>query len=270
MSALYEGGDEIDEAPGEHVPDAVVEEAAEAVESLLRDNAAVCYLRQLQVHFERRYYYWVTSRAVRELVRVGRLRLEVERLNPDSGPNIHFVSVPSVRYRRRIIDRKLDLLRRLSDDALNHACGRQAEILFSRALMLRGFAVVAENARAYRGQEWRLTGHDLDFILERDGVGFGCEIKNRFEYMEGDEIDIKVDMGQLLGIVPLFIVRAAPKTFIWRVAQRGGFTKVYVSRIFPMGHEELVADVRRELPGLDVDCPRDLQATIFHFSCQMA
>jgi hypothetical protein len=222
VSALYENGDELDEALGEPVPEAVVREAAMEVESLLRSKPAIFYVRELQVHFKRRYYHWVTSRAVNELVRVGRLRLEIHRLHPDSGPNIHFVSAPAVRYRRRTIDRKIELLRRLSDDALNHACGRQAEILFSRALMLRGFVVVAENARAYRGREWRKTGHDLDFILERDGIGFGCEIKNRFEYMEGDELAIKVEICEHLGLVPLFVVRAAPKTFIWRVAQRGG------------------------------------------------
>lgn len=175
----------------------------------------VFYLRQIQLLFEKQSYHWVTSRALQELVESRAVRQELRPLQATGEGQINFLFHPSARYTRRLIVRKVGLIRRFSQEALGRACGRQAEMLFSRTLMTKGFRFVAENARAYRGVEWSRTGHDLDFIVERDGVGYGCEVKNRFEYIDSDEMRTKILMCQHLGIRPPFIVRGAPNSYIY-------------------------------------------------------
>ncbi len=57
-------------------------------------------------------------------------------------------------------------------------------------------------------------------------------------------------------------MRAAPKSYIEEIRRAGGFTKVFQTHIFPFGTEHFVQEIRQELPGLPVDCPRDLPNTI--------
>jgi len=37
---------------------------------------------------------------------------------------------------------------------------------------------VARKVRTWNKKKWEKSGHDLDFVLERDGIAYGCEIKN--------------------------------------------------------------------------------------------
>jgi hypothetical protein len=244
-------------------PDSAVVRAMPMILEFFRERPTeVFYLRQVQAHFERPFYHWVTARAVKELVDVRAIKQEARPLQATGEGQVNFLYYPTARYTRRLIQRKLDLIRAFSDESLGRACGRQAEILFSRTLMAKGFRLVEENARAYKGAVWTESGHDLDFIVERDGVGYGCEVKNRFEYIDPVEMRSKVRMCLRLGLRPLFIVRASPKSYIEEARLVGGFTKVFVARIFPFGHMSMVNAIRSELPGLPVDSPRDLPGSI--------
>lgn len=258
------GDDIIEDIPEEASArwDPKVEEAVPVLEAHFQAQRQVFYLRQLQVMFEKKFFHWITAKAVRQLVAADRVKLEVQPLLPLGAGVVNFLFHPSVRYWRRDVNRKLGLIRRFSTEDVGRACGRQAEILFSRVLMMKGFTFVAENARAYGGQEWTETGHDLDFIFARDGIAYGCEIKNRFEYIERDELEIKMAMCHTLGLRPLFIVRAAPGSYIHTVQLAPGFTKVFVSHIYPFGYMDLVKAIKAEFDGMPVDSPRDLPATI--------
>jgi hypothetical protein len=72
---------------------------------------------------------------------------------------------------------------------------------------------VAEKVKEYNGKKWEKTGHDLDFIFKRDGVEYGCEIKNTLGYIGKEELEIKLEMCAFWGIRPLFIMRHSPKTY---------------------------------------------------------
>jgi len=246
--------------------DPVIDEARSAVEGYVkRDLTTVYYLKQLQVIFERKFYHWITAKAIGELVAERRLRdsfVPLRAVAGEENAKVRFIFHPKNRYTKRIIQRKIALIRRFSTEPIGRACGRQAEILFSRALLSKGFRQVAESARRYQDSEWTESGHDLDFILERDGLAYGCEIKNRFEYITRDEMRIKIRMCRHLGLIPLFIMRAAAKSYIEEIRQAGGFTKIFETHIFPYGTEDLVQEIRQEFPGLPVDSPRDLPNTI--------
>ena len=44
------------------------------------------------------------------------------------------------------------------------------------------FMPMASKVKEYNGKKWVKTGHDLDFVFKRDGIDYGCEIKNTLGY----------------------------------------------------------------------------------------
>ena len=131
--------------------------------------------------------------------------------------------------------------------------------------MKYGFKFIGQNTKEYSGRFWTTTGHDLDYIFEADGLAYGCEIKNRFEYITREELRIKIRLCHYLGITPLFIVRWAPKSYINEVAASGrGFTLLFETHMYPPGQEDLIAEIRSEFEGLPVDCPKDIPGSILN------
>lgn len=61
---------------------------------------------------------------------------------------------------------------------------------------------------------------------------------------------------------PFFILRQAPKSYIYEVVEAGGFVKIFDMHIFPYGTRALIEEIRAKLPGLPVDSPHDLPDTI--------
>ena len=85
-------------------------------------------------------------------------------------------------------------MRGFSTPEFGRALGQQGEILFDAALPTKGFLPRAWNTRAWNDREWTETAHNFDRIFERDGVGYGAEIKNTLVYIPSDELDIKLRM----------------------------------------------------------------------------
>ncbi|MFQ5882263.1 MAG: hypothetical protein ACE5I9_07295, partial [Candidatus Methylomirabilales bacterium] len=145
------------------------------------------------------------------------------------------------------------------------AMGHHAEMLFTAAFATVGFIPTAENVREYKGSKWVETGHNLDRIFERDGVAYGTEIKNTLEYIEREELEIKLRMCEKLVVKPLFIIRMAPKSYIEMVRQAGGFSLIFKWQLYPFGQEGLARRVRERF-GLPVGCPQAIgQGTVGRF-----
>jgi hypothetical protein len=255
------------EEPQEYPRDEVIDEAKAAIERFFKgteQRETVFYIMQLEVIFENDFYHWITYKAIDELVYERRLRDELQPLHKEhQQAKVRFIFHPSCRSTKRQIKRKLDLIRRFSAEDVSRGCGRYAEILFSRGLMISGFKFIAENTRQYQNRKWDATTHDLDYIFERDERAYGCEIKNRFEYMRSDEIALKIQICRHLGLIPLFIVRAAAKSYVntvWTTSK--GFTLIFQTHIYTEGHRDLVERIKQEFKGLPVDCPKDLPGSI--------
>jgi hypothetical protein len=88
----------------------------------------------------------------------------------------------------------------------------------------------------------------------------GAEIKNRLGYIPREEFEAKLLMCGYLGLVPLFIARMMPRTYIEQVRQAGGFSLLMKYQFYPISHRELAHQVKNELQ-LPVDCPARLQDT---------
>ncbi len=68
--------------------------------------------------------------------------------------------------------------------------------LHGEFMVLEGFArcqfvMRGRNTREFAGKSWSESGHNLDFIFERDGRAYGIEVKNTLGYMDYEEFQIK-------------------------------------------------------------------------------
>jgi hypothetical protein len=223
----------------------------------------VYYLKQLEVLFEKKYFHWITYNVVKFLKDSGHLNLakEVHKDNKET----HFYFHPSNRYPKRKIKERVRLIEDFSRDEVSLSCGRRAEDLFCLGFAKQGFKILGEKVREWGGMIWKKTEHDLDYVFEKDGVCYGCEIKNTFEYIDKKELDIKIEMCEELRLKPLFIMRWAPKSYINEVYNKGGFSLLYEMKIFDISQKRLVEDIRRLLK-VAVDCPKAIgEGTINRF-----
>ena len=148
VAQMDEGPDDYWEDTGDHryESDRYKEDAKETIRSLFQESPdAVFYLRQLEVKLEKKFFHWVTARAVRELLEVGFLGTTEEALR--GATRIHFLFRRAHRYHRRQVSEALAIVREYSQPEIARACGLQAETLFLNALAGEGFVVKGRNTR---------------------------------------------------------------------------------------------------------------------------
>src|ERR1700722_3057202 len=224
---------------------------------------AVFYETQLCVHFEKEFFHWVTARALKHLREANKIGSDLQELSGKTNLRLYF------HKRNRYWKRRAAEIRRLvlefSDQTFTNALGAQGELLVDAALPRIGFLPMADTVRSWNGVTWPETNHDLDRVFAKDGVAYGTEIKNRLSYIPQDELDAKLGMCATLGLVPLFVARMMPKTYIEQVRLAGGFCWIMKYQFYPLAHRTLANQVRTEL-ALPVDCPARFQdATLQRF-----
>lgn len=116
--------------------DIKIDEARAELTGFFNENTeGVFYLKQVEVFFERKFYHWITAKAVNELIEDGFLRTEEVPLG--EGARVKFVFNKKLRYFKRPISKCMELIREYSDPVIAIACGRQAEVLLFNALTRR-------------------------------------------------------------------------------------------------------------------------------------
>jgi hypothetical protein len=229
-------------------------EAQQEIKELYeKDKESVFYIRQLQVKFEKKYYHWITNNAIIGLYNIGYLK--DLRIPKSKGTSTRFFIHKSNRYARRPINRIEKIIEEYSQDHITRSCGHRAEDLFCKALAMRGFMPTATKVREYNGKAWERTGHDLDFVFEKDGIKYGCEIKNTLGYIEKEELEIKLGMCAHFRIKPLFIMRYSPKSYNKMIYERGGFALIFETQIYELSQEKLVQKLK-DILGLPVICSK--------------
>jgi len=145
--------------------------------------------KQIEVLFETKYFHWVTDRAVNMLLKEGFLK-EVKT----TKPNAKFVYRHDVRYIKREIKKREKILLHYSDPIITKAIGDYAEMLLSFLFRIKGFKIAGCNTNEYKGVRWEESDNNLDFILEKDNISYGVEVKNTLSYLEKNEFEIKIRM----------------------------------------------------------------------------
>ncbi len=228
-----------------------------------RKPEAVFNESQLTVQFENDFFHWVTVRALKDLRESEMVGSDLQELTPKVPLRFYFHKRNRYWKRRASEIRKLILT--YSDQSFTNALGVQGEMLIDAGLPRVGFLPMGANVRSWNGKTWPTTKHDLDRVFTRDGLNYGCEIKNRLGYIPRDEFAVKLLMCRDMGLIPLFVARMMPRTYIEEVRKEGGFCLLMKFQFYPVSHRALAALVRNEM-GLPVDCPTQLaDATLSRF-----
>ena|ERR1017187_52146 len=147
---------------------------------------AVFYGRQIEVIFEKKYFHWITHKALKELTNEGVIATEL-RITPSSNKLRLYWSKRN-RYPKRAAAAVVEQIEAHSNPEMTGAIGHHAETLFAVAAAREGFRVHGPAIRTFQGKTWDETEHDLDWIFERDGIGWGVEIKNTWAYIDREEM----------------------------------------------------------------------------------
>lgn len=252
-----ENNDDPEKESAEYRRDAYVDIAKRDLLKFFKENSSsVFYQRQLLVIFEKEYFHWITGRALGELVE-ERVLAATECPLPETG-SIMFYRSPNYRYWKRAANQIIKLVSQFSTSSFARALGAHGETMFDAALPRCGFMPTAQKVRRYGEVVWTETGHDLDRVFVRDGIAYGTEIKNTLSYIDKEELEVKVRMCKHLKLVPLFIVRMAPKSYVRLVEEDGGFTLIFKYQLYPFGQKAFADEVRAQL-RLPTDSPTRIE-----------
>jgi hypothetical protein len=229
---------------------------AELLDFFRERSEEVFFSRQLEVLFEDRYFHWITNRALRNLIADGHLKSEWRNLQ--SGNGVRLLWDKSFRYYKRSATEIISLVEEYSHPNVTSALGLHGEMM-----VLSGFAEIefvqkGRNINIYGSNQWEESEHNLDFVFERDGIGYGVEVKNTLGYIDKKELDIKVKLCAHLRLKPVFVVRMIPRVWISELSEIGGFALIMKYQLYHWTHKELADRISKRL-GLPVDAPRKLQ-----------
>jgi hypothetical protein len=244
-----------DEDPGEEQVDPKVEDVKPKILEVLR-KVSVATDRELKVRLEKSYFPWVVGRALGILIGEG----EVQKVGYPGRRAIRrsevgaFYTLKEVEYNsiKDLIKRK-----KAVSEAIVSALGGgssasdHVEDLFLDAFRRLDFKFHGRDVSKFQGREVsHVRGKEasnVDFVLERDKVAYGIDVKNwiRYEWDYRDEIASKVDVAQQLGVVPFIIARYADKDIMWKgVIKKGGMVYRYNSLLLPSFYRSLAVKAR--------------------------
>ena len=79
--------------------------------------------------------------------------------------------------------------------------------MLDAAVATTGFRIVQKKVKEVDGRVWTETNHDLDRLLERDGIRYGVEVKNQLGYIDQTELKVKLGMCRHFRVCPMFVAR---------------------------------------------------------------
>ncbi len=208
----------------------------------LCDSDSPYHRKQIEVLFEDRYRHWLVDRVINNLLEEGFLKGEVRKW---VNMPIKFIYRYNLRRIKRKINGRVKLIQLYSNPLITKAIGDYAEMLFEFMFRIHNFKIVGRNINKYKGVKWKKTNHNLDFIIEKDNIAYGVEVKNTLPYMERDEFGIKLEMCEDLGLIPLFTLRSAPGKQFDEINKADGFILRFKTQMYPPGQEKLVKDIWR-------------------------
>jgi hypothetical protein len=216
--------------------DEYFEAAKEAIEGLIAEHRVVTE-RELKVRLEDKFFPWLTKRALDDLVESGRVVPQGLSGRPGRMETKKFFSLPNFSYDEIIgeMREKKAISKEVNAQLTGQAPATYyAEDIFESAFNALDFEIIDRNASSYKDKKVQgITGKEppnLDFILKRDKVVYGVDIKNwiRYEYITRKQVMFKFDLAKQLGITPFIIARYIDNSLIFKgIIEQGGICYRY-------------------------------------------
>ena len=188
-----------------------------------------------QIHVPTLEHHIVDS-SIRRLEKAGKLESTGLRGRKPSGAKYTHIFYKKVEasYGRlpEIMKAKVDLSRFIF--GLSSYAGFYAQNLWLKAFGEIGFNILDENTGEFEGKKASVSG-DIDFIVEKDDVRFGVEVKNGFSY--ASDIRNKFRIAAELGVIPFLVVRRLPYGIRKWITSNGGLILPYNDGIYPFDCE---------------------------------
>ncbi len=259
----YENDLEEEYSEGEYPPDAKTQIVKGLIlERFEKEPLKVYFQRQLEVLYEKPWFHWVTDRAINELVSEGKIKVEYYPIKVGAHHDkVKVLIHKSNRYYKLEAKRVCGLVEQYSAREITQDVGYWGQELFKVAYSSHGFKLLATDVNQFEGKLWRVSKKNLDFVVEKNGKRFGCEVKNTLGYMDKEEWQQKLEMCKFFGIIPIFIVRYSPTCWNYEIFEKGGLVQVFETQVFMPGRASLVNQLREEL-GLPVIISRRIPDSI--------
>lgn len=130
MTEFEEYLNELEEGARGKPPDKVELAAREEVLGFMEENQGrVFSSRQMEVHFERRYFHWITHRVLNSLLEGRHIGGESKVMKGGVPLNVFWHK--SNRYTRRAVKDLVDVIEAYSDPRFTAALGNTGELLVS-------------------------------------------------------------------------------------------------------------------------------------------
>jgi len=229
-----------------------VDEAKNEILLLYQQGLKVAYDRELRYRLESKFSHDDIAMAISELVREGKLEPTNvpgrKRIN-SQHPN-KFYRLPDSNYQDilPIMKKKLELSAFVA--GVIKTAGEHAERVWYHAFKRNGWNVFPVNeadplgVNKYKGKEASIN-NDIDFIVEKDNIEYGVEIKNGLGYP--DDLYWKFIVAAELNTIPLIIARWLNPAQIPLVRELGGEYLIYKEALYPETYKSIVEDCRKTL-----------------------
>lgn len=217
------------------------------------------YITQLQVLYQKDFFAWIISDAIRILTQDAFLASFPLTDIPQATsklPNLRnliFVIRKETYIKNPALAKThaLNIARYVnsySHPQVTKALGDHLEGLVTYEIKAHQFSIAARHTNEYKGRKWTATVHDLDLIAEHasGSLNIGVEVKNRLELMDPSLIDTKIDMCHSLGFVPVFAVRWI-KPYADCIRNQGGFSWMFKTQIYSPGFEQFTRELYTRL-----------------------
>lgn len=229
-----------------------IQQATDALTEFFRWRKSPFHFRHLQVLFEAQFFHITTAQALYALIDQNFLR----RIQHQAGANQVTFLVPShvalsPKYQRPLnahIKSKSKVIAKYDDPDVSAVLGAHFESLVKQELRANQLRIVATHANSYKDRRWTKSLANLDIIAESpDGRAFGVQAKNELKPIELSELLIQLEICDCLRVLPIFIVRYMPWSFLPWILVRGGLLLTLGTQLWPLGYNKLCQEIQSKM-----------------------